>query len=67
MIEIYSIKTRKLIDTIKSIKSNADRNTPLFRHCRECISKSLSATVAQDREEDMVRKPPNETGSDGAP
>ena len=60
MIEIYSIKTRNLIDTIKSIKSNADRNTPLSRHCRECVSKSLSATVMQDREEDMACKPPQE-------
>ena len=58
MIEIYSIKTQKLIDAIKAIKSNVDRNTPLFRHCRECISKSLSATVMQNREEDMARKPP---------
>ena len=58
MIEIYSINISKLIDAIKSIRSNANRTTPLFRHCRECISKSLSATVMENREEDMACKPP---------
>ena len=57
LIEIYSINISKLIGAITSIKVS-NRNTPLFRHCRECISKSLSATVTQNREEDMACKPP---------
>ena len=40
------------------------QNTLLFRHCRECISKSLSAQVMQNREEDMACKPPMASLSD---